>query len=152
MGWLDSHLHEFELNDPFGGNRTRIGMVDDDKEMFDDREVLAEEGCAISDWFSPQNSEARYHYDFGDSWEHEVVLERILPREKGIQYPVCTGGERACPPEDCGGVWGYTELLAVIRDAKHDDHDSMMEWLGGGFDPEHFNPAEVEFREPKMQR
>ncbi|MBS3908206.1 MAG: plasmid pRiA4b ORF-3 family protein [Actinobacteria bacterium] len=130
LGWWDYHLHEFELNDPLSGKKTRIGMLDDDIELLDDREVLSENECKIADWFSPQNNEARYLYDFGDGWEHEVVLERILPREKGVEYPVCTGGERAGPPEDCGGVGGYAELLEVIIDVKHVDYDSMMEWFG----------------------
>lgn len=149
MGWWDYHLHEFELNDPLSGKKTRIGMLDDDIELFDDEEVLPEEACMISDWFSPQSNEARYLYDFGDGWEHEVVLERILPREKVVEYPVCTGGERAGPPEDCGGVGGYAELLEAVRDVKHEEHDRLIEWLGGKFDPERFNPAEVEFDDPK---
>jgi len=152
MGWWDYHLHEFELDDPFSGKKTNIGMLDDDIEPFDDREILPEEKCVVGDWFSPQNNKARYLYDFGDGWEHEVVLEDILPREKGVEYPVCTGGERACPPEDCGGVRGYAELLEAVRDVKHEEHDRLMERLGGKFDPEHFALAEVEFDDPVERR
>lgn len=152
MGWWDYHLHEFELNDPFSREKTIIGMVDDDIEIFDDRVVLPEETYEIADWFSLQNNKARYLYDFGDGWEHEIVLERIIPREKGVDYPVCIGGERACPPEDCGGVGGYAELLEAVRDVRHEEHDRLMEWLGGKFDPEHFALSEVEFEEPAERR
>lgn len=80
-----------------------------------------------------------YEYDFGDSWEHQILVEKILPPEPGGQYPVCLAGKRACPPEDCGGIWGYDELLETIRDPLHEEYESMMEWLGGSFDPEEFD-------------
>ena len=84
-----------------------------------------------------------YEYDFGDSWEHKILLEKILPYDSKIVLPVCLKGKRACPPEDCGGIWGYEELLVTISDSKHPDHEDMLEWLGGNFDPEEFDLEEI---------
>ena len=78
-------------------------------------------------------------YDFGDCWEHEIVLERILPAGKGIKYPICLEGERACPPEDCGGTPGYADLLEILGDPSHPDHEDMFAWLPGDFDSERFD-------------
>jgi hypothetical protein len=80
-----------------------------------------------------------YEYDFGDSWSHQVTIMKILPPDPAVETKaVCLAGARACPPEDCGGSWGYNELLKVIRDPENEEHESMMEWLGGSFDPEAF--------------
>jgi hypothetical protein len=80
-----------------------------------------------------------YIYDFGDSWRHEVKLEKILPLEQGEQVPVCLAGAWACPPEDCGGPSGYASLVAASGDPHHPDRRSWREWLGGGFGPEAFD-------------
>lgn len=93
----------------------------------------------------PPPTQASYVYDFGDYWDHKIQLEKILPREKGVNYPICIKGKRASPPEDCGGVWGYEELLEIIKDP---DHEETMEWLGEDFDPEHFDPKEIVFDDP----
>lgn len=77
-----------------------------------------------------------YIYDFGDSWEHEVLVEKVLTAESDAHYPVCIKAKRACPPEDCGGVWGYQELLEAIKDPDHPEHESLLEWIGGYFDSE----------------
>jgi hypothetical protein len=87
-------------------------------------------------------------YDFGDAWVHEILLEKILPREKGVTYPRCLKGRRACPPEDSGGIWGYDEILEVIRDPQHDDYEEMREWVGDEFDPAYFDVNAVTFRDP----
>jgi Plasmid pRiA4b ORF-3-like protein len=75
-------------------------------------------------------------YDFGDRWEHELLVEKILPRDEGKSYPLCLAGKRACPPEDCGGIWGYGDFVKAIRDPKHPEHEEMLEWVGGEFDPD----------------
>ena len=80
-----------------------------------------------------------YEYDFGDSWEHEIIVEKILPPVVGVKYPVCIKGKRACPPEDVGGVWGYATFLEAMRDPHHKEHASYVEWIGGEFDSEAFN-------------
>jgi len=84
-----------------------------------------------------------YTYDFGDLWEHEVLVERILNPKKGIKYPVCLKGNRACPPEDCGGPMGYMHMLRVIRNRRHPDYREMKDWLGAGYDPLAFDLREV---------
>jgi hypothetical protein len=84
-----------------------------------------------------------YEYDFGDSWQHEIVLEKTLEPEPKVRYPRCVEGERACPPEDCGGVWGYAEFLEAIGDPEHESQEEMLEWIGGEFDPEKFSVDKV---------
>jgi len=84
-----------------------------------------------------------YEYDFGDGWEHTIEVQKIVAPELDVEYPVCLSGKKACPPEDCGGVWGYYELLETIADPKHEEHEDMLEWLGGEFDPDTFNLKEV---------
>ena len=84
-----------------------------------------------------------YTYDFGDDWEHEILVEKILPMINENRQPVCLKGVRACPPEDIGGMWGYYDFLEILQDPKHPDHESMMEWIGGRFDPEEFNLEEI---------
>jgi hypothetical protein len=85
----------------------------------------------------------RYEYDFGDGWDHELLIEKILPPEAGKRYPVCLAGKRACPPEDCGGIWGYVGFLEAIHDPQHPEHEEMLEWVGGEFDPDAFDLDEV---------
>jgi hypothetical protein len=80
-----------------------------------------------------------YEYDFGDSWEHSVVLEQVLAHELRARYPVILAGKRACPPEDCGGVPGYYRLLEVLASPRHPEHRDMVEWIGGAFDREAFD-------------
>ncbi|MCK4732574.1 MAG: plasmid pRiA4b ORF-3 family protein [Methanophagales archaeon] len=141
MSWTVCHLHEFELVNPETGLKQFIGTQNED---FGD-EVLPESNKKIADYFSMENQSAVYTYDFGDNWEHKIQLEKIVPREKGVKYPICMKGKRACPPEDCGGIWGYAELLEIIRNPKHEEYEEMLEWLGGEFDPEYFDVEEVSF-------
>jgi hypothetical protein len=82
-----------------------------------------------------------YEYDFGDGWLHEVLSEGRMPAEPGKRYPLCLEGERACPPEDVGGVWGYVDFLAAITDPDHEEHEEVRAWIGRKFDPEAFNPV-----------
>jgi hypothetical protein len=146
MGWTDSHLHVFRLSDPDSGTLCDIGIPDEDD--FDDMEYIAGWEIRVTDWVSPGDS-IPYEYDFGDSWEHLLEFESVLPREEGVRYPACVAGERACPPEDCGGVWGYENLREIIRDPHHEEHESTLEWLGGGFDSERFEAKKVSFDDPK---
>jgi hypothetical protein len=150
MGWLDYHLHEFEIVNPSTGLKDNIGIPVPDEAF--GREVLPGWKQRIADYFSMNNRLADYVYDFGDSWEHKIQLEKILPREKGVKYPICVKGKRACPPEDCGGIWGYEELLEIIKDPNHEEHEEMLEWLGGEFDSEHFDVEEVRFDDPDKRR
>ena len=98
----------------------------------EERPTLPGWEALISDYFTPDNAAATYSYDFGDGWMHAVTLREILDRDPRMAYPRCTGGGRACPPEDCGGPWGYPDFLQAISDPDHEEHESMLEWTGGG--------------------
>jgi hypothetical protein len=147
MGWDDYHLHEFTLLSPKTGRKVKIGIPSDEDVDYD-WEVLAEWNQKIAHYFSSENSKADYVYDFGDGWEHSIKLEKILPRETGVAYPRCIGGKRACPPEDCGGIGGYTEFLEAFGDPANELHEDMLDWVGGSFDPDDFDPNDVEFEDP----
>ena len=144
FGWSDYHLHEFEMIHPSSKRKVRIGFPDEDF----GRDILPNWKQKISDYFSMENKKSDYLYDFGDSWEHEITLEKILASEKGVNYPKCVKGKRACPPEDCGGLWGYEEFLEAIKDPEHEQHNEMLEWIGEEFDPEYFDPNEITFDDP----
>jgi hypothetical protein len=148
FGWSDYHLHEFEILHPTSKRKVRIGFPDDDF----DRDILINWKEKISDYFTLENKKSNYTYDFGDDWVHTIVFEKILPHEENINYPKCTQGKRACPPEDCGGISGYEEFLEAIKDPKHEQHKEMMEWIGKDFDSEHFDPDEIEFDDPEKRR
>jgi hypothetical protein len=149
MGWLDYHLHEFEIIHPATGMKVNIGIPDEDFDL--DTEILPGWKQKIADYFSIENPKAKYTYDFGDNWRHEIKLEKMLPRENGVKYPLCIDGKRACPPEDCGGTWGYENFLKIIMDPRHERYEEMLEWVGGEFDPEHFDAREVHFDNPKKR-
>jgi hypothetical protein len=92
-------------------------------------------------------SKIRYTYDFGDGWDHDIVVEQIGPRDPAVDYPRCTGGKRAGPPDDCGGVWGYADLVRIVGDPTDPEHDGKVAWLGLGsaaeFDPDAFDAREI---------
>ena len=142
MGWLDYHLHLFRITEPTSNETHEIGIPDEYELNF-----LPSWELAISDYFALENNSAEYEYDFGDSWQHEVILEKILSKEIDSKYPKCIAGERACPPEDCGGIGGYQEFLETIFDPNQ-ERETMLEWVGGSFDPETFNPRQVSFDDP----
>ncbi|MCJ7432979.1 MAG: plasmid pRiA4b ORF-3 family protein [Anaerolineales bacterium] len=130
MGWTDSHLHQFIIDEGFYGN------PDDDE--FGDMDIKNEKRFHLNQFVERKGFKFIYEYDFGDSWEHTILVEAILPAEKGAQYPRCIEGKRACPPEDVGGVWGYEDFLKTISNPKDPGYEEMMEWTGE-FDPERFN-------------
>jgi len=147
MDWLDYHLHGFRIVNPSAGIKVEIGIpVDDDFDM--EREVLPGWKQRIADYFNMENRVSYYEYDFGDSWEHTIKLEKIIPRDKNIDYPICTAGKRACPPEDCGGIGGYEDFLGIINNPDHEEYEGTIEWVGGKFDPEYFDKEEVSFDDP----
>lgn len=134
FGWWNYHLHEFEVG------RARYGTPDPDNDW---GEPARDERRTRLDAIASEGTSFRYTYDFGDNWDHRVVIEKVLA-PADIVVPACTGGRRACPPEDCGGTWGYRELLAILADPSHPEHDERVEWLGGPFDPRAFHPGEFE--------
>ena len=154
MGWLDYHLHAFRVRMPHQRKNTEIGIPDDD---FDDHTVLPGWEVPITDFFIEPGKLAIYDYDFGDSWSHYVLLEGILLKEKGIKYPTCIQGKRACPPEDCGGVPGYYRLVEILDNSKHPEHAEYVEWLKGHaknyypYEPAKFEPDKVKFWNPKKR-
>ncbi len=145
MGWEDYHLHEFTFFLPKTGIKVRIGLPFEDD--FGEA-ILPDWDQKIADFFTLENPKADYEYDFGDGWAHSILLEKIMPRETGIIYPICVDGKRACPPEDCGGVPGYADFLEAIRDPANELHEELLNWFGGEFDPEYFNANEVKFDDP----
>jgi len=133
MGWYDSHLHEFTI----GGEQ--YGMRDPDGGFMDDDPPRSERTARLAGLLGWKGAKARYTYDFGDGWEHQIVVEKVLPPTADLECPACIAGQLACPPEDCGGVGGYYNLLEIIGNPKHEEHDRMLEWLGGPLDPEAFS-------------
>ena len=144
MGWTDSHLHQFAIGSvQYTDPRFMEGP-------FNDFGALDYSGIRISDLVSKHGSKLRmsYEYDFGDSWQHDVVLEKVTEAEPGITYPRCVDGERACPPEDVGGVYGYAYYLEAIADPNHSEHDEFVKW-NGSFDPAKFDAAKATRRMKK---
>lgn len=147
MGWLDYHLHAFRIQTKRVPMPIEIG-IPDDYAVVGDPETHPGWEIPITDFFNEIGSTADYEYDFGDGWRHKILLEDILLSEKGQKYPKCIAGERACPPEDCGGIYGYSHMLDVLADPSDEEHESMLEWLGGKYDPQKFAPAKVKFDNP----
>ncbi len=129
MGWESEHLHSFTIDGETYGRPDAFTRTKNDAGVA--VEVVVEKGRRFV-----------YTYDFGDSWQHEIVVEDLV-EDDGGQLPACTGGKRACPPEDCGGVWGYEKVLAAVKDPNRPDHAERLEWLGDGFDPEAFDVEQV---------
>ncbi|MDA1012866.1 MAG: GntR family transcriptional regulator [Planctomycetota bacterium] len=133
LGWTNSHLHRFRIA---GRDFT------DPRFMTDDIDDFAEDysGMRVSDLVASHGSNLRisYEYDFGDSWQHEIVLEEVTESQPGVRYPRCIDGERACPPEDVGGVDGFADFIDAITNPGHDEHEEMLEW-SGPYDPSSFD-------------
>lgn len=137
MGWEDCHMHDFRI----GGKR--FGAPDPDERLMGLSGTASERTALLGGVLRKVGAKAVYTYDFGDGWEHGITLEKRLPLDPGRAYPICVDGKHHAPPEDCGGVSGYYNLLDAIGDPKHDQHEELMEWLGDDFDPEAFSIDEV---------
>lgn len=147
MGWLDYHLHEFEVVDQ-RGRVWRIGIPDD--EMPDERPCIAGWKVPIRKHLTHGTGPVRYRYDFGDDWEHTLDFEELVPADGGV-YPRCVAGAGACPPEDVGGTTGYAEFLQAVGNRRHPEHAAMLTWAGGSFDAHVFDPATVTFDNPQQR-
>ena len=132
MGWTNSHLHQFVKDKKFYSEPEE----DSHSKYIDYRKIR------LNQIVSNEKESFLYEYDFGDGWEHKIILEKILKNHKQ-KYPTCVDGKRNCPPEDCGGPFGYENLLDALTNSKHEDHKEMMEWIGGGFDTEYFDIEEI---------
>ena len=155
MGWLDYHLHAFRIREKHKRKTIEIGIPVDDE--WDGYEVATGWDVPITDYFDEPGQVAEYEYDFGDSWIHEIQLEGIMLKTKGIKYPICQEGERSCPPEDCGGVPGYYRLIEILDDPKNEEYKEYIHWLKGHarnyfpYIPEEFIPGKVRFDNPKQR-
>jgi hypothetical protein len=138
FGWWNYHLYEFE----FG--RTRYGIPDPDDD-FGFGPPTRDARKARLDQVAGVGSSFNYTYDFGDNWEHKVTVEKVVDASTVASLPACIDGRRAGPPEDCGGVWGYEELLTILADPSHPQHAERAEWAtawgGAGLDSAAFDPA-----------
>jgi hypothetical protein len=148
MGWYDCHLHDFEIS---GRRYTNPETLDG----FDD-EFLDEAEYALCDVVRRQGTKFKYLYDFGDGWNHDLLLEDITPLDPAVNYPVCLSGKRACPPEDCGGVFGYYNLLEILKNPEHPEHKDYKEWAGdldpNALDLNKINEGLKEFRSSRVPR
>lgn len=146
LGWLDYHLHVFRVRLQHQRKLLEIGIPE---EEWDDRAVRGDWEVSIGEYFTQPGDSFEYEYDFGDSWKHEVLLEGILLKEDGVSYPRCTAGQRAGPPEDCGGVPGYYRLLEIIKNPDDEEYEETLAWLKGHaknyypYDPEQCYPERV---------
>ena len=138
MGWEDCHLHEFMIG------RKRYGPLMDDPFSFDEPPV--NEDIVHLNGVAKPKAKFDYHYDFGDDWRHEIHIEREVEATPVKRQVRCIAGEYACPPEDSGGPFHYPELMRILSDPQHEEHDRMQEWIGEDFDPLHFDPTSVNRR------
>ena len=130
MGWCNSHLHQFIINGEYYG----ISLPDDDMDMEDERPIK------LDTVLKNEKAHIMYEYDFGDGWIHRITLEKKLPTDAKQIYPLLIQGKGACPPEDCGGVWGYEDLKEKMSNPDHEEYEEMLEWLGvEEFDPNEFD-------------
>jgi hypothetical protein len=135
MGWTNSHLHHFIIG------RERYG-IPEHLDYNGDGSIIDSKKIMLSDIVPADGKKVafRYTYDFGDNWEHEVLFERVVNPDPKVKYPVCLDGERAAPPEDCGGTPGYEHLLEVLADPAQEEYHDALRWVGEGFDPDPFDP------------
>ena len=152
FNWENAHLYQFSV--PPGGKLTRAAMRDAVRYVmpadpafsdFGEKDLPAEEAL-IGRVFNDEHRQIVYEYDFGDSWEHLVRLEKRTAGGDPDHVPVCVAGENAAPLEDMGGIYGFYQWLDALRKASHEMHDEAIEWLGEDFDPGAFDPVQANKR------
>jgi len=136
MGWQLCHLHDFTV-----GKQRYCDEMAMDGSVFDNS--INEKSVTLSQIFEKEKDKIEYMYDFGDGWEHTVVLEKRVAAESGVKFPRCVTGKLACPPEDSGSLWGYYDKLDALQDETHEMHEEYVEWMGEDFDPTYFDVEEV---------
>lgn len=129
MGWTNGHMHQFEK----------------DRTFYSPEEGQAEDysNVKLSNLLKRTNDKMTYEYDFGDGWEHNVILEKTHKRDKNEILPICLTGRNSCPPEDCGGVMQYAHMVRVLKDPSHEEYEQYKDWLGDEFDPKHFDKDHI---------
>jgi hypothetical protein len=137
MGWKNYHLFEFIVDG------YRIGLVDESEFSFANNEVLSAKTLTLSDIASSDQHSLDYLYDFGDRWIHKITIEKWGEIEENSFSPYCFDGQMNCPPEDCGGIKGYCEILKILEDKTHPDYDRIAHWVGPNFNPDKFDKASV---------
>lgn len=152
FGWKDYHLHEFYIGPAWNRDVPwiRLPYPDGEFDIFPGEEPRDETTTRLSEYLSLKQPKATYIYDMGDGWQHGLLLEKILPLDKGGAYPQVIGGKRSCPWEDSGGPWGYQDKIEILKDKSHKDHADIADWVGvsdiSELDLESFDPDEVVFR------
>ncbi len=141
MGWYDSHLHAFEIQGKYYSAPSPY-----DPHYLEEMGMKSSNRVRLNKLITTEGEKFHYEYDFGDDWQHEILLGKILPADPKQKRPYCIKGKRACPPEDVGGVWGYDSFLEAINNPKHPEHAMYSEWIGDDFDPEAFELDEVNER------
>ncbi len=145
MGWQDSHLHAFRTG------RTQYLDPDPDAGMVLNGE-RSERRVALRALLRAPRQKLAYEYDFGDGWEHTILLEKIAARQPDTDYPVCIAAAGACPPEDCGGPFGYMDLIDIMADPTHERHAELRDWLGGVFEPDKVELADINAAMPRTRK
>lgn len=158
MGWESYHSYDFYVR--------KVCIAADEGDFFIDDmwrnmpfyprvsidRIIPASKTKVKEFIKKEKEKITYLYDLGDYWEHTVILEKIIPREKDVVYPLCITGKRACPPEDCGGIGGYMDLIDIIENPNHPEHDKKLEWAGEEFDPESFDVDMVVFDKHDKRR
>jgi hypothetical protein len=142
MGWYDCHLHQYSQK----GVYYVMSSEDIDFSPFPEQQTLLEKKYKLSQVLVKPKDKIIYEYDFGDGWDHTLVLEKILDRDPKTRTPVCLGGAGACPPEDCGGIHGYYNMLKILKNTDDPEYDETLYWLGEGFDPDELEIEEINER------
>lgn len=140
MGWTNSHLHQYVFGE------TIYGVPDENRDLFFGMKFMDENKSTLSSLLVQENDSIIYEYDFGDNWEHNITLEKKFPDDNSINLPTCIKGRRSSPPENCGGVPGYENLLEILSTPTDPDYQECIRWIGVHFDPEHFDMNEVNRR------
>lgn len=133
MPWTNSHMHAFRDRDDRSYADVDSGLED----------AADEARFTVGQLLNQPRAKMIYEYDFGDGWEHLIQWEKAPPLKPDQPLPFCTAGERNAPPDDCGGIWGYADLLAALKDPDHSMHEEMREWAGEDFDPEAFDLDQI---------
>ena len=137
MPWTNSHLHQFIVGRTFYGTPAPqfagMGMSD----------TLDEQRYTLADIAPGAKKKFIYEYDFGDGWQHEIMVEKVLPADAAFKHPVCLAGANACPPDDCGGIPGYYNMLEALANPEHPDHEQLKDWIGGEWDAKRFDLNEI---------